>query len=87
MVYIKIFDGDFPTKKYSENIHKFQCGYVEAKGNGRILFDYVDNYKNIGDGRDIRPADGGKIQIRLIRMSDSFRMGYDYNFIIDKDVF
>ena len=86
-MYVKIFDGDFPQKKYSKNIHKFQCRYVEAMGNGRILFDYVDNYENIGDGRDIRPADGGKIQIRLIRMSDSFRMGYDYNFIIDKNVF
>lgn len=64
-MFVTIYNGSYPNKEDSDNIHTFKCLYVSSKDNSKyILFDYVDDYKNIGNGKDIIIA-GGKITVWL----------------------
>ncbi len=72
-MFVTIYNGEFPDKKYSDNIHIFKCSYIANRGKRYVLFDFVDDYKNIGKGADMIIGDGGKITIWLKR----------YNFTIE----
>jgi len=74
-MFVTVYDGAYPNKDDSDNIHKFKCLYVASKDNSKyVLFDFVDSYENIGKGDDLILGDGGKITIWLKY----------YKFLIDK---
>ena len=73
-MFVTIYDGEFPSKEYSNNIHIFKCSYVVNDGKRYVLFDYVRDYENLGEGNDMIIGDGGKIHIWLKQ----------YNFSIEK---
>ena len=64
-MFVTIYNGEFPDKKYSDNIHIFKCSYIANHDKRYVLFDFVDDYKNIGKGDDMIFGDGGKITIWL----------------------
>ena len=73
-MFVTIYDGEFPSKEYSNNIHIFKCSYVVNDDKRYVLFDYVIDYENLGEGNDMIIGDGGKIHIWLKQ----------YNFSIEK---
>ena len=73
-MFVTVYDGEFPDKEYSDNIHRFKCSYIANDDKRYVLFDYVDDYKNIGKGNDMIIGDGGKIHIWLKK----------YNFTVEK---
>ena len=65
-MFVTIYDGSYPNKDDSDNIHTFKCSYVTSKDNSKyVLFDFVDDYENIGKGKDMIIGNGGKITVRL----------------------
>ena len=61
---VTVYDGEFPDK--DGDTHKFKCDYVRSKDNSRyVLFDFVNDYKNVGSYADLIIGDGGKISIWL----------------------
>ena len=65
-MFVTIYNGVHPNNRDSDEMHTFKCEYVRNDGNSRyVLFDFVDDYKNIGKGDDMILGDGGKITIWL----------------------